>query len=119
MVQARMSHSRHQVAERVVVLRDWRCLEPMDEPSPTSVPRKREALRRNAAKWQPLQFLLSPPAIVVVSAIFAALLLTAVIMWVSVTGFALAAAVVFHLLRTYVWPRLKSNVGPGTDKAAV
>jgi hypothetical protein len=100
------------------VLRDWRCLEPMDEPSPTSVPRKREALRRNAAKWQPLQFLLSPPAIVVLSAIFAGLLLTAVIMWVSVIGFALAAAVVFHLVRKYVWPRLRSTLGGDADEAA-
>jgi hypothetical protein len=111
MMQARMSQGRSQVAERVVVLRDWRCLEPMDEPSPNSVPRKRDALRRNAARWQPLQILLSPPAIVVLSAIFAGLLLTAVIMWVSVIGFALAAAVVFHLGRKYVWPRVKATFG--------
>ena len=111
MIQARMSHGRNQAAERVVVLRDWRCLEPMDEPSPNSVPRKRDALRRNAAKWQPLQILLSPAAIVILSAIFAGLLLTAVIMWISVVGFVLAAAVVFHLGRKYVWPRWKATFG--------
>jgi hypothetical protein len=111
MMQARMPHGRNQAAERVVVLRDWRCLEPMDEPSATSVPRKRDALRRKAAKWQPLQILLSPPAIVILSAIFAGLLLTAVIMWVSVIGFALAAAVAFHLGRKYVWPRVKATFG--------
>jgi hypothetical protein len=118
MVQARMSHSRHQVAERVVLLRDWRCLEPMDEPSATSVPRKREALRRNAAKLQPLQLLVSPPAIVILLAIFAGLLLTALIMWVSVIGFALAAAVVFHLVRKHVWPRINSTFGGSAHEAA-
>src|SRR5262245_5494139 len=118
MIQARMSHNRHQAAERVVVLRDWRCLEPMDEPSPTSVPRKRAAMQRNAAKPQALQFLLSPPAIVIVSAIFAGLLLTAVVMWVSVIGFVLAAAVVFHVVRKYVWPSVKPTFGGDTDKAA-
>jgi uncharacterized membrane protein YdjX (TVP38/TMEM64 family) len=30
-------------------------------------------------------------------------------MWVSVIGFALAAAVVFHLVRRYVWPWLDSR----------
>jgi hypothetical protein len=114
MMQAQMLHSRNQAAERVVVLRDWRCLEPMDEPSPNSVPRKRDALRRNAAKWQPHRILLSPPAIVILSAIFAGLLLTAVIMWVSVIGFVLAAAVFFHLGRKYIWPRMKATFGTRT-----
>jgi hypothetical protein len=116
MIQTRMPPSKPQAGERVVALRDWRCLEPMDEPSPKSTLRKRGLLRK-AAKLQPLRLLLSPPMIVILSAIFAALVLTAFFMWVSVVGFALAGLLIFHVVRKYLWPRIKSAFGGGADKA--
>jgi hypothetical protein len=116
MIEARRPVSKHATGARVVVLRDWRCLEPMDEPSPTSAVRKRDLSRRNAEKWQPLRLLLSPPMIVIFSAVFAGLLLTALIMWVSVIAFSLAAVVIFHVARTYLWPRAKSWFGSDAAK---
>ena len=116
MIEGRRAGGKHAMGARVIVLRDWRCLDPIDEPSPMSVPRKRDLLRRGAEKWQPLRLLLSPPMIVFFTALFAGLLLTALVMWVSVVGFSLAALLVFHVARKYVWPHAKAAFGGRSAK---
>jgi|SRR5262249_11761354 len=118
MIEGRIPAGKPARGARVIVLRDWRCLEPMDEPSAMSAVRKRDVPRRSAERWQPLRLLLSPPMIVIFSAIFAGLLLTALIMWVSVIGFSLAALLIFHIARKYLWPHARAAFGRTPKPAA-